>query len=163
MTATTPPGRTLAEDGGLRLEFVRTLDAPVEQVWSALTESSRTAHWIGAWTGDPTTGSVELTMSAEEGAPAAPVAIEACDPPTRLVVDFPSPDGAWSLEVVLAADGDGTRLTLTQPLGDEDDPTSIGPGWHYYLDRLAAEVAFTQPTDAWDAYYPALKDVYAAP
>jgi uncharacterized protein YndB with AHSA1/START domain len=163
MTATTPPGRTLAEDGALRLEFVRTFDAPVEQVWSALTESARTAHWIGAWTGDPASGSVDLTMSAEEGAPAAPVAIEACDPPMRLVVDFPSPDGAWSLEVLLAADGDGTRLTLTQPLGDEDDPTSIGPGWHYYLDRLAAEVAFTQPTDAWDEYYPALKHVYAAP
>ena len=35
--------------------------------------------------------------------------------------------------------------------------------WREHLDRLAAEVDFTQPTDAWDDYYPGLKDVYAAP
>jgi uncharacterized protein YndB with AHSA1/START domain len=163
MTPTTPPGRTVADEDGLRLEFVRTFDVPVERVWSALTESSRTAHWIGPWTGDPASGSVDLTMSAEEGAPASPWTIEACDPPTRLVVGTPSPDGTWRLEVALAAEGDRTRLVFSQPLGEGDDPTSLGPGWHYYLDRLAAEVAFTQPTDAWDDYYPALKDAYAAP
>ncbi|WP_210495582.1 SRPBCC domain-containing protein [Patulibacter sp. SYSU D01012] len=160
MTAvTTPPGRTLAEEGGLRLEFVRVFARPVAQVWSALTETSRTVHWIGPWTGDPATGSVELTMTAEEGEPASTVTVHACEAPHRLVVGMAS----WRLDVTLTPEGDGTRLVLSQPLNDGDDPTTIGPGWHYYLDRLAAEVDFTQPTDAWDDYYPGLKDVYAAP
>jgi hypothetical protein len=48
-------------------------------------------------------------------------------------------------------------------LAEPYDASSIGPGWHYYLDRLDAVVADTAVPDKWDDYYPALQDAYSAP
>lgn len=163
MTVTTPLGQVLRDDEGVRLEFVRTYDDPAADVWSALTEPDRTARWIGSWTGDPTTGTIHLTMSAEEDAPSQAVSILTCEPPTRLVVDMPSPDGVWNLAVDLHEDAGITTLTFTQRLAEPYDATDIGPGWHYYLDRLAAVVAGTDVPDVWDDYYPSLSGDYGLP
>lgn len=163
MTVTTPLGRVLRDEDGVRLEFVRTYDHPVERVWSALTESDRLAHWFGTWTGDPATGTVELLMSEDEDSTPQTVTILECEPPTRLVVELPSPDGTWRLSVSLRARADGTALVFAQRLAQPYDASSIGPGWHYYLDRLGAVVADTVVPDSWDDYYPSLQGDYALP
>lgn len=175
MTTTTPPGQVLRDENGMRLEFVRTFDADVHDVWSALTESDRLGRWFGTWSGDPATGTVELRMWCEDDAAtpqgreddaASPqtVTIVECAEPTRLVVDLPSPDDTWRLEVSLSEDDGTTTLVFTQRLAEPYDATSIGPGWHYYLDRLSAVVANTPVPQTWDDdYLPALKDTYALP
>lgn len=96
---------------------------PVDDVWSALTESERTARWIGTYTGagraggrgeDAGTASstgpvppghpassprqVEFTMTGEvdaggDVAPPVTVTIVECDPPRRLVLDIPEGEG----------------------------------------------------------------------
>jgi uncharacterized protein YndB with AHSA1/START domain len=163
MTVTTPLGQVLRDDEGVRLEFVRTYTDPIEDVWSALTESERVARWFGRWTGDPTTGTVDFVMIEAPDADPQPVEILECEPPTDLVVKMHSPDGTWTLAVRLRVEAGTTTLVFTQRLAEPYDPTSIGPGWHYYLDRLAAVVAGTPLPDVWDDYYPVLADSYRLP
>lgn len=163
MTVTTPLGQLLHDEEGMRLEFVRTYDVPMEDVWSALTEPDRVVRWLGTWTGDPATGSVEFMMTEEEGSAPQTVMILECRPPTRLVVDLPSPDGTWRLSVSLRAQAGVTTLVFTQRLAEPYDASSIGPGWHYYLDRLGAVVADTAVPDRWDDYYPSLQNAYTTP
>lgn len=91
MTVTTPLGQVLRDDEGVRLEFVRDYDEPIEGVWSALTEPDRVARWIGTISGDPTSGSVDFVMAEDEGGTPEAVPILECVPPTRLVVVLPSP------------------------------------------------------------------------
>lgn len=78
MTVTTPLGQVLRDEEGMRLEFIRTYDDPVDEVWSALTEPDRVARWIGALSGDPAAGTVELVMSEEDGATPQIVTILEC-------------------------------------------------------------------------------------
>lgn len=91
-TATSPPGHVFRDADGVRLEFIRHYDAPIADVWAALTDSERTARWIGSWTGDPASGVVRFTMdSAEDGAPGGDVRIVECVAPERLVLVMESP------------------------------------------------------------------------
>jgi uncharacterized protein YndB with AHSA1/START domain len=163
MTVTTPLGQVLRDDEGVRLEFVRTYPDPIEDVWAALTESDRVARWFGVWTGDPTTGTVDFVMVEEPDADPQPVKILTCEPPTDLVVEMPSPDGTWTLAVRLTAEPGTTTLVFTQRLAEPYDATNIGPGWHYYLDRLAAVVAGTPVPEVWDDYFPVLESSYRLP
>lgn len=163
MTVTTPLGQVLRDEDGMRLEFVRTFDDPVEDVWAALTEPDRLAGWFGRWTGDPATGTIDLIMTAEEGATAQTVAVVTCEPPTRLVVITPSEDGPWHLSVTLQSEGGGTVLRFVHRLAEPYDASNLGPGWHYYLDRLGAVVAGDPVPGEWDDYYPSLQAAYALP
>ncbi len=163
MTVTTPLGQVLRDEEGMRLEFVRTYHEPQEDVWSALTERERVARWIGAWSGDPTTGTVELVMSEDEGATPETVRILECEPPTRLVVDLPSPDGTWRLSATLRSQGGVTTLVFIQRLAEPFDARSVGPGWHYYLDRLGAVVTCGAVPDSWEDYFPSLSEAYGLP
>ncbi len=163
MTVTTPLGQVLRDEEGMRLQFVRTYDHTVEEVWSALTEPDRVARWIGSVSGDPATGTVELVMTEEGSSTPTVVTILECEPPARLVVEVPSPDGTWRLSVELQAHGAGTTLVFTQRLTEPYDASSVGPGWHYYLDRLGAVVTGLDVPDSWDDYFPSLKNAYAQP
>ena len=84
--------------------FPRRLPLSVEEAWAAVTDPARTAPWIGPWSGDPATGTVELTMIAEDGAPVVPVGIVRCEAP-HLVVVTTAPDG-WVLTVRIEGDDD---------------------------------------------------------
>ncbi len=163
MTVTTPLGQVLVDEAGMRLEFVRTYDFPVEEVWSALTDPERVARWFGTWTGDPGTGSIEFVMTEDERSTPQTVTILECRPPTTLVVDMPSPDGTWRLSASLRALAGVTTLVFIQRLAEPYDASNIGPGWHYYLDRLGAVVAGMPVPDRWGDYYPSLQEAYSTP
>ena len=75
-----------------------------EQAWATVTDPRRTARRIGTWSGDLTSGTIEMTMSAEEGAPVVPVGIVRCEAP-HLVVVTTAPDG-WVLTVRIEGDDD---------------------------------------------------------
>ena len=156
-------GAVVREDGQVLLRFERRYAAPVADVWSALTDPDRTARWLGRWTGDPASGRVQVTMADEEGAPSEPVTVDRCEPPTRLEVTVGTGDGPWPLTVLLGEDGDGTRLLFTHRLAEPYDASSVGPGWHYYLDRLGAVVAGTPVPADFTAYHPGLAAAYPVP
>ena len=53
-----PTGRLEKRDGTDHLVLERTFEAPIEDVWAAVTEPSRLERWIGTYSGDPATGAV---------------------------------------------------------------------------------------------------------
>ncbi|CAN5299474.1 hypothetical protein BH20ACT5_BH20ACT5_01480 [soil metagenome] len=163
MTVNSPSGRVLRDERGIRLEFVRSYDEPSAEVWSALTESDRMARWFGTWTGDPAPGQVTVHMTEDEGSYPQTATILECDPPSRLVVDLPSPDGTWRLSAALTEREGTTTLVFIHRLAEPYDATGVGPGWHYYLDRLGAVVSGAPVPDVWDDYWPALREAYPLP
>lgn len=146
MTTTTPKttpnplpnGRREIRDGTSTLVVSRTFEAPIETVWAAVTESDRTARWIGPWRGDPESGRIELQMTVEEGAGWEPGTILACQAPRLLALRTGSEPDGWHLSCELTETADGTRLDFCQHLDGAEFASQVGPGWEYYLDRLVA-------------------------
>ena len=152
MSTTQQLGRRETRDGAEHVVFTRTFAAPLEDVWAACTEPERMERWIGTWTGDPASGEVAFRMTAEgDDVPEEVYLVEVCEPPRRFVLrsrdatpfsaDGSGPGVTWQLALELTETGGVTTLTFTQAV--PDGPTgaemvsSVGPGWDYYLDRLA--------------------------
>ena len=131
---------------------------PIDDVWSALTESERTARWIGTWKARTDT-TVEFTMTGEvdaggEVAPPVTVTIVECDPPRRLVLDIPEGDGPpWRVAVSLTEEGGRTVLLFEQRVVGGVSPADVEAGWSWYLDRLGASL-HGEPMPSW-TYTPA--------
>lgn len=160
---TSPPGTVTRDGDGYQLEFVRTFATSLEDTWSAVTEPDRCERWFGRWSGDPATGEVQFVWTAEDDSTAQTMRIVECDEPRRLVVEMPGPGGVWRVALDLSPDGDArTRLVFSQRLAGPYD-SSIGPGWHFYLDRLGALVAGTTVPSDFDPYLHDLTSVYAEP
>jgi len=159
----TPTGRLERAGDRLTLFVTRTFDAPIDDVWAAITEPPRLERWLGSWHGDPTTGQVSFRMGFEgEGASFEPLEIRECEPPRRLAVTTHAGTYTWDLDVDLTEADGVTTLAFSQPDVDHEDSLSIGPGWEYYLDRLvAAETGGDLAQFVWDRdYYPAMADYY---
>jgi uncharacterized protein YndB with AHSA1/START domain len=153
---TSPTGALSTTDGRRRLVFRRVLPDPVDAVWSAVTESERLGLWFGTYTGTGRVGeTVKLVMTAAEdaGGPPSSVAILECVPPERLVVEVADAGASepWRMSVTLSPEGDGTVLVFDQLVPAGMRPADVGPGWHWYLDRLAASLG-DAPMPAWGAY-----------
>lgn len=142
--------------------FPRRLPLSREQAWAAVTDPARTAPWIGPWSGDPATGTVELTMIAEDGAPVVSVGIVRCEAP-HLVVVTTAPDG-WVLTVRIEGDDDEVVISLEQDIADAESAASIGPGWDFYMDRLVEAEAGRDPEAIRFSpdYHPGLSEHYRA-
>ncbi|MFP5072381.1 SRPBCC family protein [Pseudonocardia nantongensis] len=155
-------------DGRSELAFRREFPDRVDDVWAAVTDPDRCARWFGRWTGDARPGgTVMLTMTSAEdgGGPPEAVRIVDCVPPHRLAVTIGVPDAGppWEITAELAADrdapGGGTVLEFRQVLADGFSPADAGPGWHWYLDRLAA-VLSGGPMPGWEATLAATGPLY---
>jgi uncharacterized protein YndB with AHSA1/START domain len=161
----TATGRRVERGGATYVVFHREFRAPIDDVWAAVTEPARLERWIGTWSGDPASGSIEFRMTAEaEDAPAETHRILECDPPRRLVTESSGPDDTtpWRLELDLA-EADGVTVLTFGQRADGIPVDSVGPGWDYYLDRLVAVHAGRDVAGvAWDDYYPSLADHYRA-
>jgi len=162
---TSPRGEIRPGAHGVRtLVFHRRYPYPIEDVWSAVTDSERLARWFGSYQGVGVVGgTVALTMTAEEDAGGEPstVHIVECEPPGRLLVELPeSETGSWRIALTLSQEAGTTTLLFEQAVPPEMNMTDVGPGWHWYLDRLAASLVGA-PMPDWDDYYPALKSAYA--
>jgi len=97
--------RSADGEGVVRMED--RFDTDTDDVWSALTDSSRLARWYGEVKGDLRLGGeyhAHLFSSGWEGT----VRVEAYEPPQRLLLhirDADEPDESV-IEVTLTADGD---------------------------------------------------------
>jgi len=150
-------------DGGRTLVLTRRFPAPITDVWASITDSERLARWFGTWTGDPSTGTVMVTMTAEaEPMPPTPYVIHTCEPPRLLEVSATDDYGSWRLRAELSEDADGTTLVLRQDDVDPGTAHEVGPGWEWYLDRLVAAVVGEAPPDleAFERDYLPLSEAY---
>jgi uncharacterized protein YndB with AHSA1/START domain len=146
---------TVADDGRQRLEFHRSWPDPIEDVWAALTEPDRLARWIGVYDGERAVGGRgTFTMTQEEGEHAGdPTRIVECDPPRRLVVEWVQEGSEnWRVDLDLRAENGRTVLRFVQFFPAAADVTDMALGWHWYLDKLGAEVDGGQQPGDWDAF-----------
>ena len=147
---------TTEDDGRQRLEFRRSWPDPIEDVWAALTEPDRLPRWIGVYEGERKAGATGTFAMTHEQADAVgqPTTILECDPPTRLVVEWVQ-EGTenWRVDLDLWVENGRTVLRFVQLFPAGAEVTDMALGWHWYLDKLDAEVGGReQPTVPWEAF-----------
>ena len=146
-----PSGRVHAGPDGQRLVIERDFRAPIDDVWASLTDPDRVARWYGGIEGELRPGStVMVTMSAEDGAPAEPMRIIGCEPPTRFLVETAGMGEPWRLEVELAESEGITTMAFTHHLPVGLNAEDFGAGWEFYADRHHASFN-NNPMPDWDA------------
>lgn len=148
-------GRPETRDGQDHLVLTRTFTAPVEDVWAAITEPERLGRWFGTWTGDPATGQVRVRWDYEEEVGDEIYVIDACEAPHHLRVHNVNDDAdqVWTLDLRLRQEGATTVLDFAQVMTETLPVTDVGPGWEYYLDRLAQSITTgAVSTVGWDGY-----------
>jgi uncharacterized protein YndB with AHSA1/START domain len=146
---------TIEDDGRQRLEFRRSWPDPIEDVWSALTEPDRLARWIGVYEGERGSGAIGTFAMTHEGGDAAgqPMTIVECDPPRRLVVEWPQEDASvMRIDLDLWREDGRTVLRFVEFFAAGADVVDWALGWHWYLDKLGGEIDGSTPPTDWDAF-----------
>jgi uncharacterized protein YndB with AHSA1/START domain len=136
-----------------RIEREITVGAPVERVWTVLTEPEHIANWFGDSASGEAKAGGELVLGWKDHGD-FPVLIERYEPPHafsfRWVIGMesgqrPAPGNSTLVEFTLAAEGDGTRLRVVESgfesldmpaerqLKHVEDNTD---GWRQELDEL---------------------------
>ncbi|WP_435745276.1 SRPBCC domain-containing protein [Microbacterium sp. PMB16] len=160
MSNPTPTGRLISVADGHDLVFTRTLPGSVEDSWASITESERTARWIGAWEGVGAVGStIRLKLGFEDDSPWADVQIIECFAPCRLRVLSVDEAGTWDVSMVLVPAGERTELTFTMHRVDRASIGGVGPGWEWYLDQLIASMSDT-PLPRFEDYFPSQRGYF---
>lgn len=126
--------------------------ASPETVFDFFTDPGLMMQWMGrAVETDPRPGGgLRCEINDEAIASGEYVAVE---PPERVVftwgwngADSVTKPGSSTVEVLLAADGDGTHVRLVhRDLPSAESATKHGHGWRHYLDRLAVAGAGGDP------------------
>lgn len=128
-------------------------DADISDVWSALTDPARLAHWYGTVTGDLRAGGeyqAHVLASGWEGTGG----IEVCEPRRHLIVTGKDPDGPFEVvtEVTLAADGSSTVLIFEQRGMPPDYLSGYGAGNQIHIEDLGAYLAGRERCDAGERF-----------
>lgn len=158
MTAPTPTGRLVGND----LRITRTFRAPIEDVWTSVTDSDSTARWYGTWKWVDQVGPgnlIAITMLFEQGAPTSNALVERCDAPRHFAITSKSDYGDIAIELTLAQVGDTTTMTFVHHLTDRTTAGDFGPGWEYYFDMLV-DAREGRPLRKFEEYYPAQKQYF---
>jgi len=142
--------RSAAGKGIVRVED--RLDARADDVWSALTDPGRLAHWLGDVEGDLRPGGefrAHFFASGWEGTGH----VEACEPPQRLLVltrdaDEPDAPDEHAIEATITADGDQTLLAWEERYMPLDLLAAYGAGIQVHVEDLAAHLAGRERCDA---------------
>ena len=129
---------TLAAGEARTVTLRRTYDAPIEDVWDAITTRERIARWFLPISGDLRLGG-RYQLEGNAGGE-----IVRCEPPHTLKVTWGmGPGDASEVEVRLSSTADGTDLELEHiaipPPGmwDVYGPGAVGVGWDLVLLGLA--------------------------
>ncbi|MFD3922329.1 SRPBCC domain-containing protein [Streptomyces sp. NPDC058595] len=129
---------------GFDYTITRTLEAPVEQVWAAWTRADQYARWAGAEDVvlDVRPGGAWSSVMVIPGGTRVPLSGRYTEvvENKRLVVGMsvPGREELALMTVDLAADGDRTRITVSQTLGSTEERDQSEFGSNMLLDGLTA-------------------------
>lgn len=151
---------TITNDGDTRtVRFERRYAVPPGEVWAALTEPDRLRQWLTVATVEPGEGGRVAFDFGSDGTCDGTITV--WDPPSVLEYGWSfSSEGDSVVRWELAADGDGTLLTLVHSRLVAASGPGYGAGWHAHLDGLAGHLG-GEPVD-WDERYRALRPDYDA-
>jgi len=138
-------------------------DTDIDDLWSALTDPSRLARWLGEIEGDLHLGGefrARFFSSGWEGTGR----VEACEPPHRLLLLTRDPDEPYDLEIEarLTADGDQTVLVVEERGMPVDLLAPYGAGIQVHVEDLAAHIAGRERADDAEARWERLLPAYQA-
>ena len=130
------------------------IDAPPADVFPYLTDADLIVRWMGDWAElEPTAGG-KFVLDIN-GVPVRGEYV-VVEPPHRLVLTWGAagsdvlPPGSTTVEILLHADGDGTRLDLAHRDLPPDQVRQHGVGWGHFLGRLTVVAAGGDPgPDPW--------------
>lgn len=155
-----PAGEVVRTADGRDLILKRDLPVSAGEAWQWVTDSGRLEKWFGTWTGSGKAGGrIEVTMNAEEEESTSSGEITACEPGTSYEITVGTGMGDWYLGMAVESRDEGARITFTQHLDEETPVGSIGAGWEWYLDRLAAAIE-NKPMPDFNDYWPSMGPYY---
>jgi uncharacterized protein YndB with AHSA1/START domain len=168
MTSSAGSGRILGSlrsaDGKGVVRMEDRFDTDIDDLWSALTDPRRLAHWIGEVEGDLRLGGeyrFRFFASGSEGAGR----VDACEPSWRLLLAMAlgQPDEDV-IEITLTADGGQTILTWEERGMPLDLLAAYGAGVQIHVEDLAAYLTGRERVDAaarWAELQPAYQGLAA--
>ena len=157
-------GSLRSADGKGVVRMEDRFSSSIDDVWSALTDPSRLARWMGEVEGDLRLGGefrFHFFASGSQGTGR----VDACEPPRLLLLTMAlgQPDEDV-VEVTLAADGDQTVLVWEERGMPLDLLAAYGAGVQIHVEDLAAYLAGRVRGDAdarWNELQPAYEDLAA--
>lgn len=148
MTDSRITGSLHSADGTGTTRMEAQLDTAVEDVWAALTEAPQLATWLGDLEGDLRPGGELRTRFSATGWEGT-LLVQACERPERLLLHTRA-DGEPDcvLELILAADGPGTRLVVEDRGVPLHRVAAYGAGDQVLVEDLVAHLAGRDRQDA---------------
>jgi uncharacterized protein YndB with AHSA1/START domain len=165
MTGNAPATRVLGilrSDAGIgTVRMEDRYDTNIEDLWSAITDPSRLARWLGDIDGDVRLGGefrAHFFASGWEGTGL----VKACEPPSHLLVLTKDIDGSneGPIELTLTADGNQTILTWEEQVRPDLLP-EYGAGIQIHIEDLTAHIDGREPCNAkqrWEELIPHYRD-----
>jgi uncharacterized protein YndB with AHSA1/START domain len=155
--------RSADDKGVVRMED--RFDTDIDDLWSALTDPSRLARWLGEVEGDLRLGG-EFRARFFDGWEGTG-RVEACEPPRRLLVatKHHSQSDEQVIEAMLAADGKQTILVWEERGMPLNLLAPYGAGVQVHVEDLAAYLAGRERCDGearWNELMPAYQDLAAS-
>jgi uncharacterized protein YndB with AHSA1/START domain len=144
----------------LDVRFERHYRRPVGSVWKALTEPARLADWMDESYVEPFVGGRYETML--DGLKPMRGIVRIWEPPSLLEYDWHSDHAPESVaRWELSPAGNGTHVVFKHHGIPYANSNLMLPGWHAYLDDLAA-VLDGAPAGDFESRWRELQDVYAS-
>jgi uncharacterized protein YndB with AHSA1/START domain len=155
-------GSLRSSDGAGIVRMESRFGADIDELWSALTDPGRLAHWLGDFEGDLHLGGEYRSHFSGSGAEATG-RVEACEPPRRFTVATKGLDATneQAFDVTLTADGDETVLVVVQRGLPLKWLAAFGAGLQIHVEDLAAHLAGGERCDS-DARMDVLVPLYDA-
>ncbi|MET3528396.1 SRPBCC domain-containing protein [Phenylobacterium koreense] len=127
--------------GVIGAHFELPLEAGAEEVWSFLTAPDRLPQWLAP-------GSIELReggaakLDFQDSGIVIDSQVTRCEAPHALAYSWSAPGQPdRPVRWTLAADGEGTHLSLDLELPSDEDAARSAAGWAAHLEMLAAAMA----------------------
>jgi uncharacterized protein YndB with AHSA1/START domain len=146
-------------------------ETKIDDLWSALTDPQRLAHWYGKVEGDLRVGG-EFTDFASGSESEGRGRIEVCDPPRQLrLISLREEVGPEEVVTAdLVSDGGHTILMLEVSGLPLDKLYAYGAGWQAHVEDLAAHLAGQERPDwptrwgsRWGELAPSYREMTAVP
>jgi len=138
-------GSLRSNDGNGAVRMEDRVAATAAEVWSALTDPGRLAHWLGEVDGELQPGG-EFRARFFASGWAGTGRIEVCEPARRLLVvtrdvDDQGPEFGHAIEITLTADADGTSIAWEERGMPLEYLAAYGAGIQVHVEDLASHLA----------------------
>jgi uncharacterized protein YndB with AHSA1/START domain len=155
-------GSLRSEDGEGVVRMEDRLDAGIDDVWSALTDPDRLAHWYGQVEGQLSPGGdfhAHIDLAGDRAG-----RVVACEPPQRLLLTMRDPDPQPGqpeqtvIEAQLIAEGSQTRLVWEERGMPVNLLPAYGAGIQIHVEHLADYISGRERRSVetrWNELFPA--------